>query len=136
MSAEQLYSLLKNIPSSRIEKAEVMYNAPARYQVQGCAHQYHTETKHPEARLPRQGELYGKYNQKHYEGFNERASLIYNGNKFSADFLYSHNHGRGYSLTDKEAMHSLADGSVHHITTDEMGRSRSHTHSFRGRNGL
>ena len=28
-------------------------------------------------------------------------------------------------------MHSLADGSVHHITTDEMGRSRSHTHSFR-----
>lgn len=130
MSTEQLYSLLKSIPSSRIEKAEVMYNAPARYQVRGALINI-TLKQSTGGPSSWQGELYGKYNQKHYEGFNERASLIYNGNKFSADFLYSHNHGRGYSLTDKEAMHSLADGSVHHITTDEMGRSRSHTHSFR-----
>lgn len=31
MSAGQLYSLLKSMPASRIERVEVMYNAPARY---------------------------------------------------------------------------------------------------------
>lgn len=36
MSTEQLNTLLKSIPSSRIEKAEVMYSAPARYQVRGA----------------------------------------------------------------------------------------------------
>ena len=36
MTTEQLYSLLRSIPASRIEKAEVMYNAPARYQVRGA----------------------------------------------------------------------------------------------------
>ena len=36
LSTEQLYSLLRSIPASRIEKAEVMYNAPARYQVRGA----------------------------------------------------------------------------------------------------
>ena len=37
----------------------------------------------------------------------------------------------GYSTTDKEAVHTLADGSVHPMTTDEVGRGRSHTHNFR-----
>ncbi len=130
MTTEQLYSLLRSIPASRIEKAEVMYNAPARYQVRGALINI-TLKQSTGGSSSWQGEVYGKYQQKHYEGFNERASLLYNGNKFSADFLYSHIHGRGYSLTDKESMHSQADGSTHHINTDEVGRSRHHTHSFR-----
>ena len=35
MTSEQLYSLLKTIPTSRIANAEVVYSAPARYQAQG-----------------------------------------------------------------------------------------------------
>ena len=59
-----------------------------------------------------QGELYAKYRQKHNEGFEERASLLFSKNKFSADFLYSHSHGRGYSTTDKEAVHPLETARV------------------------
>lgn len=128
LSTEQLYALLKSISAGRIEKAEVMYNAPARYQVRGALINI---TLKQSARDSWQGELYAKYKQKHYEGFEERASLLFNKNKFSADFLYSHAHGRGLSLTEKEAVHTLADGSIHSITTDEVGRSRSHTHNFR-----
>lgn len=130
MTTEQLYALLRSIPAGRIAKAEVMYNAPARYQVRGALINI-TLKQNTGGASSFQGELYGKYQQKHYEGFNERASFLYNKNKFSADFLYSHTHPRGYSLTDKEAEHSLADGTVHHIHTDEVTRSRSHTHSFR-----
>lgn len=130
LSTEQLYALLRSIPASRIEKAEVMYNAPARYQVRGALINI---TLKQSAGGPGswQGELYAKYRQKHNEGFEERASLLFSKNKFSADFLYSHSHGRGYSTTDKEAVHTLADGSVHPMTTDEVGRGRSHTHNFR-----
>lgn len=130
LSTEQLYALLRSIPASRIENAEVMYNAPARYQVRGALINI-TLKQSAGGSDSWQGELYGKYRQKHNEGFEERASLLYNKNKFSADFLYSHGHGRNYSTTDKDAMHSLDDGTVHPITTDEVIHSRSHTHSFR-----
>ena len=130
LSTEQLYALLKSIPASRIEKAEVMYNAPARYQVRGALINIQLKQKNGDA-SSWQGEIYGKYKQKHNEAFEERASLLYNGNKFSADILYSHTHGRGYSITDKEALHTLADGTAHPITTNEVSHSRSHNHNFR-----
>ncbi len=130
LTTEQLYALLKSIPAGRIANAEVMYSAPARYQVRGALINL-TLKPNTDAPSSLQGEAYGKYRQKHYEGFSERVSLIYNRKKFSADFLYSHTHGRGYTLTDKDALHAQTDGSTHHITTDEAGRSLSHTHSFR-----
>ena len=130
LSTEQLYALLRSIPASRIEKAEVMHNAPARYQVRGALInvQLKQTTDGPASW---QGELYAKYNQKHYENFEERASMLYNGNKFSIDFLYSHKHGCTYNTTDKDAMHTLADGSVHPMKTGEVKVGRSHTHDFR-----
>lgn len=130
LSIEQLYALLRSIPAGRIEKAEVMYNAPARYQVRGALINI-TLKQSINGVGSWQGELYAKYLQKHTEAFEERASLLYNKNKFSADFLYSHSHGRRYSVTDKEAVHSLADGSIYPMNTYEVGHARSHTHSFR-----
>ena len=130
LSADQLNALLRSIPASRIENAEVMYNAPARYQVRGALINI-TLKQSTGGPSTLQGEVYGKYRQSHNEGFEERASLVYSKNKFSTDFLYSHSHGRGYSTTDKEALHSLADGSVHPMTIDEVHQGRSHTHNFR-----
>lgn len=44
LSTEQLYSLLRSIPASRIEKAEVMYNAPGTLPGAWRTYQYHLET--------------------------------------------------------------------------------------------
>ena len=130
MSTEQLNTLLKSIPSSRIEKAEVMYSAPARYQVRGAM--INICLKQGGGNAPSfQGELLSDYRQKHYEALTERASLLYSRNKFSADFLYSYGHGRNYFLTDKEALHTLSDGHVYPMDTHEMQRSRHNTHSVR-----
>lgn len=130
LTTEQLYTLLKNIPASRIEKAEVMYNAPACYQVRGALINIRLKQTTDES-SSWQGEVYNKATQKYYERFEERASLLYNKNKFSADFLYSHKHGRNYSTTNKDAVHTLSDGTIHLINNDEVSRGRSHTHSFR-----
>lgn len=130
MSIEQLNTLLKTIPAGRIEKAEVMYSAPARYQVRGPM--INICLKSNTSNTPAlQGELYTAYRQEHEEGLTERTSLLYSRSKFSADFLYSYNYGRSYSLTDKEALHTLADGSVHPLNMHETHRGRNNTHSMR-----
>lgn len=131
MSTEQLYALLKSMPADRIERVEVMYNAPARYQVRGAMLNVRLRHRIGDPSVL-QGELYGKYNQEHEASFEERTSLLYNGNKFSADFLYAHTHGNSFSTTDKEARHwQQADGSTHLIQNYEVMRDRSHDHNFR-----
>lgn len=131
MSTEQLYALLKSMPADRIERVEVMYNAPARYQVRGAILNVRLRHRIGDPGVL-QGELYGKYNQEHEASFEERTSLLYNGNKFSADFLYAHTHGNSFSTTDKEARHwQQADGSTHLIQNYEVMRDRSHDHNFR-----
>lgn len=130
MTTEQLNTLLKSIPAGRIEKAEVMYSAPARYQVRGAM--INICLKHTsDGPSSLQGELYSDYKQKHYEAFTGRASLLYSGAKFSTDFLYSYGHGRNYFLTDKKAMHTLTDGTVHPMNTNESQRSRHNSHNVR-----
>ena len=130
MTPEQLAALLKSIPAGRIEKAEVMYSAPARYQVRGAM--INICLKHGSGdKTSLQGEVFGDYKQKHYGKLTGRASLLYTGRKFSSDFLYSYGHGRGYFRTHKEALHTLADGMVYPMMTDERQRSRSNTHSVR-----
>lgn len=131
MSTEQLYALLKSMPADRIERVEVMYNAPARYQVRGAMLNVRLRHRIGDPGVL-QGELYGKYNQEHEASFEERTSLLYNGNKFSTDFLYAHTHGNSFSTTDKEARHwQQADGSTHLIQNYEVMRDRSHDHNFR-----
>ena len=130
LSTEQLNALLKSIPVSRIEKAEVMYSAPARYQVRGAMiNLILTSGTGHEPSL--QGELYTAFNQNHYESLAERGSLLYSGHKFSADLLYSYSYDRDRRETDKEALHTLADGSTHQMDMYENTISRNNSHQIR-----
>lgn len=131
MSAEQLYSLLKSMPASRIERVEVMYNAPARYQVRGALINVRLRHRIGDPGSV-QGEAFAKYDQRHEASFEERASLLYNGGKLSADFLYSHAHGESYHTTDKEARHwQEAEGEAYSVRNHERGHGRNHTYTFR-----
>ena len=131
MSTDQLYALLKSMPASRIERVDVMYNAPARYQVRGAMIDVRLRHRIGDPGTV-QGEVYGQYNHQHEASFQERASLLYNGKRLSLDFLYSHNHGKGYNTTHKEARHwQEATDETFQIENFEKNRGRSHTHSFR-----
>ena len=125
MSTEQLYALLRSMPADRVERVDVMFNAPARYQVRGAMIDVRLRHRIGDPGTV-QGEAYGKYD------FQERASLLYDGGRFSLDFLYSHTHGKGFNTTDKEARHwQEATDETHLIENHEVMRSRSHTHNFR-----
>ena len=130
MSSEQLNTLLKSIPASSIANAEVMYSAPARYQVRGAMINI-TLKKADDSIAPVVGEVGGKWQYDNRHAFQERASLIVNKGKFSGDILYSHTHGKSFSETGSEAHHSLNDGTVHDIIDASTSESQSHRHNWR-----
>ena len=130
MSSEKLNTLLKSIPASNIANAEVMYSAPARYQVRGAMINI-TLKKADDSIAPVVGEVGGKWQYDNRHAFQERASLIVNKGKFSGDILYSHTHGKSFSETRSEAHHSLNDGTVHEIIDASTSESQSHRHNWR-----
>jgi len=130
MTTEQLYTLLKSMPSSRIEKAEVMYAAPARYEVRGAAINLILKSELDKP-ANAQGELFSEWKQKHFGTFTERGSLLFSSKKLSADLLYSYNQGRELFLEDKTSIHTLNDGSVYHLNIDNRQVNRSHRNNAR-----
>ena len=130
LSPEQLTALLRSMPANRIKNAEVMYNAPARYQVRGALINI-TLNKQTDGTWPIQGEVMGKVEHRHETTYQQRISLLYNKGRFSADLLYSHDHGRQYGGHSSISHHTLADGTVHDIQTHQENHNRFHDHSLR-----
>ena len=130
MTPDQLETLLKSLPASRIGRIEVMYNAPAKMQVRGAM--INIVLKHsPDGGMPLQGEANLAYNQEHDARFGERLSLLYSRGKFSMDMMYLHSHGNSYSTTGEASHHMLDDGTVHDINTREVEHSHDYGHDYR-----
>jgi hypothetical protein len=130
MTSTEITSLLRSLPANSIAKAEVMYNAPAKMQLRGAVINIILK-HHTDGGAPLQGEVNLALNQKHDTEFEERASLLYNKGKLSVDMMYVHSHGKDYSWTDETSHHSLDDGSVHDIISNEIACSSDHGDKFR-----
>lgn len=116
MSREQVVTLLKSMPASRVQNAEVMYSAPARYQVHGALINV-TLQKDASKDASLQGELYTKAEAQDEARFNERASLTFHKGIVSVDGYYSMTHGKSFHSTDKTGVHTLSNGEKHDIDT-------------------
>ena len=130
LSHEQVMALLRSLPADRLANAEVMYQAPARYQVRGALINL-TLKRATAPKTTLQGEVYASYAQQHNGSTNERLSLLYAKDNFSVDLLYSYGHANGWRVTDKEALHTINDGTVHDIRTLERSASRDNDHTLR-----
>lgn len=120
MTRQQLVALLKTTPAGRVRSAEVMYAAPARYQVHGALINVVLSKDGDSA--PFQGEAFAKAEVRHEARFNERLSLLWNKGKLSADAIFGITHGRTFHTMDKEGVHTLADGNSHDVFTNEVIR--------------
>lgn len=130
MTAQQLYATLRAMPAGRIDKVEVLYNAPARYQLRGAV--INVKLKHQtDNKAALQGEVNLAWNQEHTANFGERASLLYNKGPWAVDFMWKHSHGKDFGVTDETSLHTLNNGSTHDISTREVSRYRSHGDNFR-----
>ncbi len=129
MTSEQLYALLKTIPTSRIANAEVIYSAPARYQVKGQV--INLQLKHNTGITALQGELFGGYTHQNRNSYTERASLLYTNKKWEVDMNYSFGHGKRYYYYENEFAHNLADGTSYAFTTHSDNTKRHLNHNVR-----
>ena len=126
MTDEQLYALLKSIPTNRIANAEVLYNAPARYLVKGQV--INLQLKHNQGITALQGEVFGGYTHQNRNQYTERASLLYTNKKWEIDMLYSFHHGKKMYYYDNEFAHDLTDGTSYsyNIRNDNARRILEH----------
>lgn len=130
LSQEQLAQVLKSMPKDRVGDVEVMYNAPAKYQVKGAC--INISFKRGDAgRQMLAGEVFGSYDQSHHAAFEERASVVYSGKKFSADLMYSHDHGDNFNTREITTRHALDDGTQHDIRSFERTLATGHNHKMR-----
>lgn len=119
MSGEQLINLLKNMPASRVEKAEVMYSAPPQYHVRGAAINLLLRGyKVGEEGI--QGEVNGNFSQKYYSNASGGGSLLYTTPKLSVDFLYNANYQNEKTGMDVYSLHTL-NGVTHDIQQHSQG---------------
>lgn len=130
LSQEQLAQVLKSVPKDRVGDVEVMYSAPAKYQVRGAC--INIRFRHETAeRQTLTGEVFGLYDQSHHAAFQERASVVYMGKRLSADLMYSHSHGDSFNTREITSHHALDDGSLHDIQSFERTLATGHNHKLR-----
>ena len=126
MSADQLIQLLKTRPASRVEKAEVMYNAPAKYNVKGAL--LNVVLSKNESETPSwQGETGVDYTQYRHAGGDAHVNLLYTNKGFSIDFLLNGNKRRDVMGEDMLARHTLNSG-----MTEISQHNRALVHVNRG----
>ncbi|MDH6359171.1 outer membrane beta-barrel family protein [Parabacteroides sp. PF5-9] len=106
MSLDQLIQLLKSMPADRVKKAEVMYNAPARYNVKGALINIILEDN-PTDTPSIQGEAGVDYTQKHYAAGDAHLNLLYSSPRLNIDFLADGGKWRGFGGEEIQARHTL-----------------------------
>lgn len=123
-------SLLKNTPVSRIEKAEVMYSAPAKYNVRGAAINLVLKNKPKTNGL--QGEINGDFTQRHYASGSGSGTLLYASDKVSMDFLYSANYSKLRKGLDLLSNHYISGSNdVTRVEQYNLGFNKSLSHYVR-----
>ena len=129
LDKEQLRAMLEGTPVSRIEKAEIMYAAPARYQVRGPMINLILKSNLGQ-RSSLKGELFSSYEQSRREHINERATLLYTSGRFAADLMYTYSFGHTKNETEKWSEHELADG-MHELTLNTLSSGYGGRHNIR-----
>lgn len=127
MSPDQLTELLKNMPSSMVEKAEVMYAAPPQYHIRGGAINLVLKNKADKNLF---GEVNAAYTQQHYGNYKIGGSLFYNNSKLSSDLLYSFGKHKSRSGLDVVSHHLLGNG-IYDIEQHNKGRRKAQSHNIR-----
>lgn len=129
MTYEQLVSLLKGMPASRVERAEVMYSAPPQFHVRGAAINIVLKGYKP-GESAFQGEINGTYTQMKEAGGEGGVTLIYTSPKWEADFMYNANSRYSRQSMEFLARHTVKD-KVYDVSLYDDGQGRDLTHMFR-----
>lgn len=129
LDKDDLKSVLQNTPVSRLEKAEIMYAAPARYRIRGAM--VNVILKSNIGQKPSwSGEVAAMYEQSRREDIVGRGNLLYTSRRFSADVMYSYGFKHTTFGLDKQSWHTMA-GDVHELDLKTEAKGYGGRHNLR-----
>ena len=129
LDKEDLRTVLENTPVSRLEKAEIMYAAPARYRIRGAM--VNVILKSNIGQKPAlSGEVVAMYEQSRREDIAGRGNLLYISRRFSADVMYSYGFKHTTFGLDKQSWHTMA-GEVHELDLKTEAKGYGGRHNLR-----
>ena len=129
MSKEQLKILLESIPVSRLEKAEVMAAAPARYGIRGAM--INVVLKEALGKKPSfSGELQGTFQKDRHESEKGQGVLLYTSKRFSIDAMLGYSDTQSSSSIEKKSWH-MVENQLHHLTLDTKGNGHGKRWDYR-----
>ena len=129
LDKEDLRTVLENTPVSRLEKAEIMYAAPARYRIRGAM--VNVILKSNIGQKPAlSGEVVAMYEQSRREDIPGRGNLLYTSRRFSADVMYSYGFKHTTFGLDKQSWHTMA-GEVHELDLKTEAKGYGGRHNLR-----
>lgn len=129
LDKEDLRTVLENTPVSRLEKAEIMYAAPARYRIRGAM--VNVILKSNIGQKPAlSGEVAAMYEQSRREDIVGRGNLLYTSRRFSADVMYSYGFKHTTFGLDKQSWHTMA-GEVHELDLKTEAKGYGGRHNLR-----
>ena len=105
LSQAQAIAKLKNMPASRLSKAEVMLSAPAQYHVRGAA--INIITNDYSGQHHTSGQLQATLNKSKYARGYGQGNLLYANGRFTLDLNYTFTGGKGYAEAEHYAQHPL-----------------------------
>ena len=129
LDKDDLKSVLQNTPVSRLEKAEIMYAAPARYRIRGAM--VNVILKSNIGQKPSwSGEVAAMYEQSRREDIAGRGNLLYTSRRFSVDVMYSYGFKHTTFGLDKQSWHTMA-GEVHELDLKTEAKGYGGRHNLR-----
>ena len=129
LDKDDLKSVLQNTPVSRLEKAEIMYAAPARYRIRGAMVNVILKSNIGQ-KSALSGEVAAMYEQSRKEDLTGRGNLLYTSRRFSADVMYSYGFKHTTFGLDKQSWHTMA-GEVHELDLKTKATGYGGRHNLR-----
>ena len=127
LSKEQLYTLLNNTPATRVEKAEIIYNAPPQYHVNGAV--VNLLMQRPKTSTV-EGEVAVNYGNQYFSEGGVHANLRVGTAKASWDLMYGINRKKNMQYSELESKHSLQEV-LHTINQTEKISGKYWEHNLR-----
>lgn len=125
MTQSQLADYLKSIPLERIEKMEVVYNAPPQWHVGGAAINIILK-KSNEYSL--QGQIQGKWDNQHISSYTADGNLFVSTPKLAFDLMYNYKERASNDMSELESLH-MVKGTLYDIYSTDNNNSASSSHN-------
>lgn len=125
LSTEQLIEYLKTLPAEKVEKVEVIYNAPPQLHIKGAVINVVLKK---ENRYTMNGQVQATWINQHENSFSGVGSLFLTSPKWSFDLMYSIADNKQISKSTTTAKHTLGND-IYDIDSENHTKSTSNKHN-------